>query len=91
MTYNNLGTKIRFVRAKVRDYTQEYMAQKLNISQNTYSKIENGQIKITLDRLEEISQILEIPVEDLLRVNEHIILNNCINSAAIVNGDMINN
>ena len=91
MTYSNIGSKIKFVRSKVRDYTQDYMASKLGISQNTYCKIENGQINPTLERLEEIANILEIPIVDLLSINEHIVLNNCINSAAIVNGNMINN
>lgn len=91
MTYSNIGSKIKFVRSKVRNYTQVYMASKLGVSQNTYCKIENGQVNPTLERIEEIANILEIPISDLMSVNEHIVLNNCINSAAVVNGDMINN
>lgn len=49
-----------------KNYTQEYMAAELKISQNTYSKIESGNIKLTTDRLQEIADILELPIEELL-------------------------
>ena len=61
-----IGTRIKRVR-EGKNYTQEYMSGKLNISQNTYSKIESGGIKLTTDRLNEISKILEVPVENLLK------------------------
>jgi transcriptional regulator with XRE-family HTH domain len=60
-----VGLRIKKIREN-RSYTQEYMADKLNISQNTYSKIETGGIKLTVDRLKDISGILEIPIEDFL-------------------------
>ena len=50
---------IRKIR-EFRDYTQDYLAAKLNISQNAYSKIELGYSKITLERLFAISNILEV-------------------------------
>ncbi len=56
---------IRKVR-DVRNYTQDYLAAKLGISQNAYSKIELGYSKITLERLFTISTILEIEVMQLL-------------------------
>jgi transcriptional regulator with XRE-family HTH domain len=43
------------------------MSSKLNISQNTYSKLESGGIKLTTDRLKEISKILDVPIENLLK------------------------
>jgi transcriptional regulator with XRE-family HTH domain len=49
-----------------RNYTQEYLAAKLNISQNAYSKIELGYTKITLERLFCIAVILEIDPMDLI-------------------------
>ena len=56
----NIGNKIKRYREQ-KNYTQAYMSDKLNISQNTYSKIETGGIKLTGDRLKEISDILETP------------------------------
>jgi transcriptional regulator with XRE-family HTH domain len=49
-----------------RNYTQDYLAAKLGISQNAYSKIELGYSKITLDRLFQIALILEVQVPKLL-------------------------
>ncbi len=48
------------------------MADRLNISQNTYSKLENGGIKLTVDRLKQISEILETPIEELLSVDTNV-------------------
>lgn len=56
---------IRKVR-EYRNYTQDYLAAKLEISQNAYSKIELGYSKITLDRLFHIAIILEVEVMELL-------------------------
>ena len=49
-----------------RDYTQEYLALRLGISQNAYSKIELGYTRITLERFMQIAQILEVDTVDLL-------------------------
>jgi transcriptional regulator with XRE-family HTH domain len=57
---------------ELKNYTQEYMADRLNISQNTYSKLENGGIKLTVDRLKQISEILETPIEELLSADSNI-------------------
>jgi transcriptional regulator with XRE-family HTH domain len=49
-----------------RNYTQDYLAAKLAISQNAYSKIELGYSKLTLDRLFQIAIILDVKVMDLI-------------------------
>lgn len=59
----SIGLKIKKIRES-RNFTQEFMSGKLNISQNTYSKIESGGIKLTVDRLKGISEILEVPIEE---------------------------
>jgi len=61
----DLGLKIKKIRES-KNYTQGYMSNKLNISQNTYSKIETGGIKITVDRLKQISEVLDVAVEDIM-------------------------
>jgi transcriptional regulator with XRE-family HTH domain len=68
------GSKIRAVRL-MRGLTQEDIADKLKIKQNTYSKIETGQKKVTHEELESIAQILEVSVSDLTS-QEPIIFNN---------------
>ena len=54
----HVAENIRKVR-EYRNYTQEYLAAKLCISQNAYSKIELGYTKITVDRLLHIAEILD--------------------------------
>lgn len=61
-----VAANIRKIR-EMKDYTQDYLAAKLKISQNAYSKVELGYSKITLDRLYAISEILEVdPLEVLM-------------------------
>ena len=57
--------KIRKIR-EYRDYTQQFMADSLELSQNAYCKIENGTTKLTIDRLENIATILDVPIESIL-------------------------
>lgn len=48
-----------------RSFTQEYIAFELGISQNAYCKIENGQVQLTIGRLQKIAVILNIPLAAL--------------------------
>lgn len=52
------------------NYSQEYLAAKLCISQKTYSKLELQHNKLTVDRLLQICDILEVDVRDLLQHEE---------------------
>jgi len=47
-------------------YTQDYLAAKIGISQNAYSKIELGYSKISIDRLFEISILLGVDATALI-------------------------
>lgn len=51
---------------KIKCLTQDYLAAKLHISQNAYSKIELGHSKLTVERLYQIAAILEVQVTQLL-------------------------
>lgn len=62
---NIIGKKIRTLR-ELKGYSQEYVAGKLDIAQNTYSKIETSQTKLNTDVLEKIADILEVSINDLL-------------------------
>ncbi|WP_158996429.1 helix-turn-helix domain-containing protein [Mucilaginibacter sp. L196] len=67
-----LNLKIKAIAANIRNkreyrnYTQEYLAAKLAISQNAYSKIELGYTKITVERLFQIAEVLGFEVADLI-------------------------
>jgi transcriptional regulator with XRE-family HTH domain len=70
MTVVNPG--ILLVTEKIRErreflnYTQEYVAHKLNISQNAYSKIECGHSGLNIERLLEIALVLEADIIQFL-------------------------
>jgi transcriptional regulator with XRE-family HTH domain len=49
-------------------YTHEYMAFNLKMSQASYAKLEANKTKLSLERLDKISKILETTIEDLLEV-----------------------
>lgn len=73
---------IRKIR-ELRDYSQDYLAAKLNISQNAYSKIELGYSDITLNRLFNISTILEVELTDFINLDT----NELIQKVAADNGE----
>jgi transcriptional regulator with XRE-family HTH domain len=60
-----IGFRIKQLR-EYRNYTQQFMADSLELSQNAYCKIETGMTKLTTDRLEDIARILDTPIENLL-------------------------
>ena len=53
-----LGDQIRIVREK-RGYSQEQLAEKMDINRSTISKIENGKFGITVDYLVRFSIFLD--------------------------------
>jgi transcriptional regulator with XRE-family HTH domain len=61
--------KIRKIR-EIRNYSQEYLAQCLNLSVRAYSKIETGETQLTIKRLNEISQVLEVTPLQILGFDE---------------------
>lgn len=65
--------KIRTIR-ELKGYSQDFMAEKLNISQKTYSRLESGHVKLDIERLRQISEILEVDPSSLLD-NEAAIFN----------------
>jgi transcriptional regulator with XRE-family HTH domain len=66
------GHKLRLLR-EFRNYSQEYIAEKLGITQNAYSRIENNQTRLTAERLEKLAVILGITPMELLSEKEPVI------------------
>ena len=58
--------KIRKMREE-KHWSQEEMAGKLNMSINGYAKIERGETRLNLPRLEQISEIFETDILDLIQ------------------------
>lgn len=58
--------KIRLLR-KEQKWTQEEMANKLNLSLNGYAKIERGETRLNLPRLEQIAEVFEMDIMELIQ------------------------
>ena len=61
----SVASNIRRVR-EYRNYTQDYVARKIGISQNAYSKLELGFHKLSLERLFQIADVLDVECTALL-------------------------
>lgn len=60
-----LGEKLKQARLN-KNYSQEYMAEVLEVSQKTYSNFENNKTTPNFSQIEKIAQILEVSVLDFL-------------------------
>ncbi len=82
-TQELIASKIRILR-EVHNYTQEHVANVLDISQNTYSLIEKGETKLTVDRLERLANLYQMELIDLFRMNEHTYIHTITHSNGII-------
>lgn len=78
----NLSNKIKLLR-EVHNYTQEYVAGVLDISQNTYSLLEKGETKLTIDRLDKLAQLYKMDVVDLIQSNDQTYINTITHSQGV--------
>ncbi|WPO82439.1 helix-turn-helix transcriptional regulator [Chryseobacterium sp. JJR-5R] len=60
-----LGEKLKKARIH-KNFTQEYLAEMLNISQKTYSNFENDKTKPDFHQVEDIAKVLETSILDFL-------------------------
>jgi transcriptional regulator with XRE-family HTH domain len=65
--------KIRQRREEL-NYTQEYVANKLGLSQNMYSMLESGRSQMKVDQLILVAQILETDPNEFLQ-HESVVVN----------------
>lgn len=57
--------RIRALRME-RRLREEDMAERLGISQSTYCRLERGESKLDLERMQKIAEVLEVTLEHLL-------------------------
>jgi transcriptional regulator with XRE-family HTH domain len=70
-----ISDNIRLMREYM-GFSQEYIAEKLSITQQAYSQIEKNPEKTTLKRLKDIADILQVNLVTLLGEEETYILQN---------------
>ncbi|ABQ07216.1 MULTISPECIES: helix-turn-helix transcriptional regulator [Flavobacterium] len=71
----SIKSKIKSIR-ELKNYTQEYMADQLGVTQAGYSKIEKGKTILSYVKLVEIAKILEVSVEDIISFDSQRYFNN---------------
>ncbi|MCL1665444.1 helix-turn-helix domain-containing protein [Elizabethkingia ursingii] len=66
--------EIRRIRRE-RDFSQEYMAEMLNLSQSQYSRLENNESPIDFEKIGKIAIILDVNPFDILEFSEQSFIN----------------
>jgi transcriptional regulator with XRE-family HTH domain len=84
----DIARNIKQIR-ELKNFTQEYMAAQLGISQPSYAKIEQGATVLKIDRLQQIADIFEIDFTALLNTSN--IFNIVFNAPATYQNGYINN
>ncbi|WP_081816993.1 helix-turn-helix domain-containing protein [Polaribacter sp. Hel_I_88] len=64
--YQTILDKLVFIRQE-KGYTQYQVGEKLGLSDNAYSKLENGHIKLDVQRLLFILQIFDVNLSDFFK------------------------
>ncbi len=65
----SVNEKIRLVR-EAKGLTQEQMAEKLEISRNSYGEIERGDTDVKLSKLEKIAEQFEMKLSELVDLSD---------------------
>lgn len=76
--------KIRKIR-ELKNFSQENMAEQLQMSVNGYAKIERGEVGLQMVKLEKIADVLGMDVVDLLTVEKNLVFLNMENSTNSAN------
>lgn len=83
----HVGQKIKKLR-EFKNLTQSDVADKLGITQGSYSKIELGKVDLLFSKLEEIASVLGLSLEEVIGFQENLVFNMKHNKKA--NGLVIN-
>ena len=62
---DTISDKIRHIR-ELKNFTQDYMAQQLGMTQAGYSRIEMGATDVSYSKLIDIAKVLDVKVEDIV-------------------------
>jgi transcriptional regulator with XRE-family HTH domain len=90
MTTLSIKNNIKSLR-ELKNYTQEYMAEQLGITQAGYSKIEKGKTDLGYKKLEEIARILGVSVEGIITFDTQKYFNSFNNINGDYNGSILIN
>jgi transcriptional regulator with XRE-family HTH domain len=85
---SNIGSNIRKVR-ELKNFTQEYVAKKLGVSRSFYIKVENNETQIKFEHLHELSQIMNVKLNDIIDFNNKQIFSD--SNSQLKEQDLVNN
>jgi len=68
------GENIRKIR-DLKGFSQEYLANKLGVSQTAIHNMEGNETKITIERLQKIADILEVTPEQIVEFSDAKVFN----------------
>jgi len=80
-----IGNNIKNIR-ELKNLTQEFVAEKLDISQSAYSRLEKGEIKISKEKLVQIAEVLEVKPEDIKEFDSQKYFNSITNTEGDFSG-----
>lgn len=85
----DIGNKIRILR-EIKGISKKEVAINLGISQQAYQKIENGQTKITIDKIQNIANTLNMDFDHLINFNPSNYLFQCSQSGVFNTNNITN-
>ena len=80
---HEINKKLKNLRRQ-KKYTQAYIADRLGVTTRAYSKIENGETNLTIEKLYRITDILDVHLSHLFD-SDIVIKNNSRNNTPIAN------
>jgi len=88
----NIGSNIKNIR-ELKNFSQEYVATEIGLSQPQYARIENGTTIPKIDRLQRIADVLEVDLSTLLSTTNifHFIFNETANQSGYYINNQTNN
>ncbi|PXY40980.1 XRE family transcriptional regulator [Flavobacterium cheongpyeongense] len=90
MSTSSIKNKIKNIR-ELKNYTQEYMADQLGITQAGYSKFEKGKADLSYSKLVEIARIFGLSVEGIINFDTQKYFNSFNNVNGNYNGNILIN
>lgn len=84
-----IGKKIKQLR-ELKNFSQEYMAAQLKMSIPGYGRIERNEVDVSIERANQIANVLGISLTELISFDEKYIFNNYANNqnAFVINSEL---
>jgi len=76
-----IGEKLQLLR-RLKGFTQEEMASKLNMERRSYANLENNTTKIDVSRMKQITEIYGIEVDEIINFDTKTAFDKCFNKNA---------